>query len=49
MAYTLHSSPDHTTTHPPVIIMHGLMGSKMNWKTLSKAIATRTGLEVTWD
>lgn len=46
MTYTLHSPPDPTSSQSPLIIMHGLMGSKTNWKSLGKAIATRTGMEV---
>lgn len=46
MTYTLHSPPEPIDGQPPLIIMHGLMGSKTNWKSLGKAIATRTGMEV---
>ncbi|XP_045125134.1 protein ABHD11-like isoform X2 [Portunus trituberculatus] len=46
MSYTLHSPPDSTSSQPPLIIMHGLMGSKTNWKSLGKAIASRMGMEV---
>ena len=31
---------------PPVLIFHGLFGSKNNWKSISKAIAAKTGRSV---
>ncbi|KAG0704206.1 Protein ABHD11 [Chionoecetes opilio] len=46
MAYTLHAPAGPTSSQPPLLIMHGLMGSKMNWKTLGKAIATNTSRKV---
>ncbi|KAF9404425.1 hypothetical protein BGZ94_004190 [Podila epigama] len=30
----------------PIVIMHGLFGSKQNWKALSKALATRLNTDV---
>ncbi|XP_050695696.1 protein ABHD11-like [Eriocheir sinensis] len=48
MTFTKHSEPRRSggSRQPPLIIMHGLMGSKMNWKSMAKAIATKTGREV---
>lgn len=35
-----------TTTRPPLIILHGLLGSKNNWNSMSKAIHRATGRKV---
>ncbi|XP_053626324.2 sn-1-specific diacylglycerol lipase ABHD11 isoform X4 [Cherax quadricarinatus] len=45
MAYTSfqQTGPEKISKEPPVIIMHGLMGSKTNWKSLGKAINAKTG------
>lgn len=49
MSYT-----SYETTKPnadvdcPVIIMHGLLGSKSNWNSLSKAIHNKTKKKVCW-
>ncbi|KAF9389592.1 hypothetical protein CPC16_005711 [Podila verticillata] len=34
-------SPSKPSLSQPIVIMHGLFGSKQNWKALSKALATR--------
>src|SRR4051794_11415569 len=45
LAYQLHSPPEFSGTtkadpqHAPIIIMHGLFGSKQNSRSISKAIA----------
>ncbi|KAK8752449.1 hypothetical protein OTU49_005685 [Cherax quadricarinatus] len=48
MAYTSfqQTGPEKISKEPPVIIMHGLMGSKTNWKSLGKAINAKTGRHV---
>ncbi|XP_047490468.1 protein ABHD11-like isoform X2 [Penaeus chinensis] len=45
MAFTLFqsASPQKTSDKAPVVIMHGLLGSKTNWKGLGKAISSKTG------
>ncbi|XP_064087044.1 sn-1-specific diacylglycerol lipase ABHD11-like isoform X1 [Macrobrachium nipponense] len=45
MAYASYqmTNPRKMSQEPPVIIMHGLLGSKMNWKSLGKAINAKTG------
>ncbi|KAB7497677.1 Protein ABHD11 [Armadillidium nasatum] len=47
MAYTSfkQTSPERISL-PPIIIMHGLLGSKQNWKTLGKLISDKTGRTV---
>ncbi|RVE50243.1 hypothetical protein evm_005078 [Chilo suppressalis] len=32
--------------HPPLVILHGLLGSKNNWNSISKAIHRKTGRKV---
>lgn len=48
MAYASYEStkPSVLNSDAPIIIMHGLMGSKGNWNSLSKAIHSRTKLKV---
>ncbi|XP_047490467.1 protein ABHD11-like isoform X1 [Penaeus chinensis] len=48
MAFTLFqsASPQKTSDKAPVVIMHGLLGSKTNWKGLGKAISSKTGRQV---
>ncbi|XP_017891208.1 protein ABHD11 isoform X2 [Ceratina calcarata] len=37
---------DKNPAHHPIIVMHGLLGSKTNWSSLSKAIHQRTNRKV---
>ncbi|KAK4313761.1 hypothetical protein Pmani_014917 [Petrolisthes manimaculis] len=48
MAYTSFQStrPEQANQLSPIIIMHGLMGSKINWKSMGKAINLKTGRQV---
>lgn len=47
MAYTSYETTKfNDDKHVPVIIMHGLLGSKSNWNSLSKAIHNRTKKKV---
>ncbi|GAB6030118.1 hypothetical protein CHUAL_005797 [Chamberlinius hualienensis] len=40
LAYKIHSEfHNETAVKPPVIVLHGAMGSKTNWNSLSKAIS----------
>ncbi|KAG0248641.1 hypothetical protein BG011_010045 [Mortierella polycephala] len=39
-------SPQEQARSQPVVILHGLFGSKQNWKALSKAIAARLNTRV---
>lgn len=34
------------SSHPPLVILHGLLGSKNNWNSMSKAIHRTTGRKV---
>ncbi|CAL4150918.1 unnamed protein product [Meganyctiphanes norvegica] len=47
---TYNSYPSNTSSSSknllPIVIMHGLFGSKMNWKSLAKAISQRTNRHV---
>lgn len=40
------STDDETSQRPPVVILHGLLGSKNNWNSMSKAIHRSTGRKV---
>ncbi|XP_013147006.1 PREDICTED: alpha/beta hydrolase domain-containing protein 11-like [Papilio polytes] len=40
------STSDENCTRPPLIILHGLLGSKNNWNSMSKAIHRTTGRKV---
>lgn len=47
MAYTLFESTnadevEYDTKKHPVVIMHGLLGTKRNWDSLSKSMRNRT-------
>lgn len=48
MAYSSFQStrPEHINNLQPIVIMHGLMGSKTNWKSMGKAINAKTGRDV---
>ncbi|KAI9096497.1 Alpha/Beta hydrolase protein [Phlyctochytrium arcticum] len=39
-------TPQEGQTISPLVILHGLFGSKQNWRSLSKALATRLGTDV---
>lgn len=40
------STSDESSSRPPLIILHGLLGSKNNWNSMSKAIHRTTGRKV---
>ncbi|XP_076041402.1 sn-1-specific diacylglycerol lipase ABHD11 isoform X2 [Oratosquilla oratoria] len=48
MAYNSFQStrPEQISDKPPIVIMHGLLGSKTNWKGLGKALNEKTGRHV---
>ena len=51
LAYTSYETPakkstDHAETATPIIIQHGLLGSRKNWASLSKMIHKQTGRKV---
>lgn len=47
LAYSSYeSTDDETSQRPPVVILHGLLGSKNNWNSMSKAIHKSTGRKV---
>jgi len=45
LAYRAFEQMDLSRGRPPVIIMHGLMGSSSNWYSISKALS-KTGRKV---
>jgi hypothetical protein len=50
MAYTSYEStkPSFITTDCPVVIMHGLLGSKANWNAISKILHSNTKRKVSF-
>lgn len=48
MAYNLYPSAASSSSQQlsPIVIMHGLFGSKMNWKSLAKVISQKTNRNV---
>jgi pimeloyl-ACP methyl ester carboxylesterase len=51
LAYDLHAAPASTSTSNPdkrgaLVILHGLFGSKQNWRSLARALAQRTSRDV---
>lgn len=48
LAYASYESTgdDDSSSGPPLIILHGLLGSKNNWNSMSKAIHRTTGRKV---
>ncbi|XP_032527846.2 protein ABHD11-like [Danaus plexippus] len=47
LAYSSYeNTSDENSKTPPVIILHGLLGSKNNWNSMSKAIHKTTGRKV---
>ncbi|XP_072934541.1 sn-1-specific diacylglycerol lipase ABHD11-like [Epargyreus clarus] len=48
LAYASYESTSDTdnTSQPPLVILHGLLGSKNNWNSMSKAIHRTTGRKV---
>lgn len=48
LAYASYESTTGTETagRPPLVILHGLLGSKNNWNSMSKAIHRTTGRKV---
>jgi hypothetical protein len=48
MAYTSYEStkPSFISKDWPVIIMHGLLGSKANWNAMSKMLHSKTNRKV---
>ena len=46
LAYDIHpaisSVSSNTSSLSPIVILHGLFGSKQNWRSLSKALAQKT-------
>ena len=45
LAYASYQSTNNLSGLPPLVIIHGLFGSKRNWDSLSKAIS-RKGIKV---
>ncbi|XP_050353015.1 protein ABHD11-like [Nymphalis io] len=46
LAYSSYEYADKTSTKPPLVILHALLGSKNNWIDVSKAIHETTGRRV---
>lgn len=47
LAYASYESTSDTDcSRPPLVILHGLLGSKNNWNSMSKAIHKTTGRKV---
>lgn len=47
LAYSSYESTDtDTSKRPPLMILHGLLGSKNNWNSMSKAIHKATGRKI---
>ncbi|XP_047538256.1 protein ABHD11-like [Vanessa atalanta] len=46
LAYSSYEYTDNTSAMPPLVILHGLLGSKNNWNSMSKAIHKKTGRKV---
>nr|CAG4645590.1 EOG090X07NZ [Lynceus sp. MCZ IZ 141354] len=48
MAYSSYEStnPEVISSLPPLVIMHGLLGTRSNWNSLAKAIHAQTGRKV---
>ncbi|CAG2102789.1 unnamed protein product [Medioppia subpectinata] len=47
LSYDMQSVIDgQQSSLPPILIFHGLFGSKNNWKSISKSISSRTGRSV---
>lgn len=42
-----HFAPPQPATAGPLVVLHGLYGSKQNWRGLAKAMATQLKREVT--
>lgn len=42
-----HFAPAQPATAGPLVVLHGLYGSKQNWRGLAKAMATQLKREVT--
>lgn len=38
--------PDNLSNAAPIIILHGFLGSKQNWRSLAKAIAQKSNRQV---
>lgn len=50
MAYTVYEEKAaETSSLPPLIIMHGLFGSKNNFRSIGRAISSTTGRMVGWE
>ncbi|CAN7938588.1 unnamed protein product, partial [Ixodes hexagonus] len=43
LSYASYESTNAECPRPPVVILHGLFGSKNNWKSISKAMVKTTG------
>lgn len=46
LSYASYESTKVAPSKPPVFVLHGLFGSKNNWKSLSKAMVNTTGRKV---
>lgn len=46
LAYASYESTDSDSKVAPLVILHGLLGSKNNWNSMSKAIHRTTGRKV---
>ncbi|XP_073825394.1 sn-1-specific diacylglycerol lipase ABHD11 [Musca autumnalis] len=46
MAYNVFDGKNTDTSQPPFVIMHGLFGSKQNWRAVGKALQAKTNRKV---
>ncbi|GAA6015187.1 hypothetical protein JCM10207_003635 [Rhodosporidiobolus poonsookiae] len=46
LAYERHAPSNLTSSRAPLVVLHGLYGSKQNWRSLAKGMAQKLGREV---
>ncbi|GAA5905955.1 hypothetical protein JCM5296_001300 [Sporobolomyces johnsonii] len=46
LAYESHLPANSTSSKAPLVVLHGLYGSKQNWRSLAKGMAAKLGREV---